>query len=150
MPWYSYSTWVVLDEGAVQVSQLVSTDVSGRVVRRLEVQVVLPAAEELGGGDVHADDDLVGVAGLLDGRLQQLQSCRPETDGVLLGPGQGLRVGYRGTDRQADGCLTLVVLQDVGGEAALVSHVGGVFSVLRLNHVLQIVVHLNITIQSDK
>lgn len=147
---YLEFTWIILHKALVELGQLVGSDVTARVVRRLEVQVVLPAAEELGGGDVHADDDLVGVAGLLDGRLQQLQSCRPETDGVLLGPGQGLRVGYRGTDRQADGCLTLVVLQDVGGEAALVSHVGGVFSVLRLNHVLQIVVHLNITIQSDK
>lgn len=69
-------TGVVLDEAAVQVSQLVSTDVSGRVVGGLEVQVVLSTAEELGGGHVHPNDDLVGVTGLLYGRLQQLQSCK--------------------------------------------------------------------------
>ena len=39
--------------------------------------------------------------------------------------------------------LTLVVLQDVGGEAALVSHVGGVLAVLGLDDVLQVVVDLN-------
>lgn len=48
---------------------------SGRVVRGLEVQVVLSAAEKLGGCHVHADDDLVGVTGLLDSGLQQFQSC---------------------------------------------------------------------------
>lgn len=69
-------TGVVLDEVAVQISQLLSADVSGWVIGGLEVQVVLPVAEELGGCHVHADDDLVGVAGLLDGGLQQLQSCR--------------------------------------------------------------------------
>lgn len=68
-------TRVVLDEAAVQVSQLLSADVSGRVVGGLEVQVVLAAAEELGGRHIHADDDLVRVTGLLDGCLQQLQSC---------------------------------------------------------------------------
>lgn len=68
-------TGVVLDEAAVQVSQLLSTDVSGRVVGGLEVQVVLSAAEELGGRHVHPNDDLVGVTGLVNGRLQQLQSC---------------------------------------------------------------------------
>lgn len=69
-------TRVALDEAAVQVPQLLAADVSGRVIGGLEVQVVLPAAEELGGGDVHANDDLVRVTGLLDGRLQQLQSCK--------------------------------------------------------------------------
>lgn len=68
-------TGVALDEAAVQVSQLLSADVSGWVVGGLEVQVVLPVAEELGGSHIHADDDLVGITGLLDGRLQQLQSC---------------------------------------------------------------------------
>ena len=75
-------TGVVLDEAAVQVAQLLSADVSGGVVGGLEVQVVLSAAEELGRGHVHPDDDLVGVAGLLDGGLQQLQSCM-KTDGSV-------------------------------------------------------------------
>lgn len=65
----------MLDEAAVQVSQFLSTDVSGRVIRGLEVQIVLPTAVELGGRHVHPDDDLVGVAGLVDGCFQQLQSC---------------------------------------------------------------------------
>lgn len=65
-------TRVALNEAAVQVSQLLSRDVSGWVVGGLEVQVILSTAEELGGGDVHANDDLVRVAGLLDGGLQQL------------------------------------------------------------------------------
>lgn len=60
-------TGVVLDEAAVQVPQLLPADVSGRVVGGLEVQVVLPAAVELGRCHVHADDDLVGVPGLLNG-----------------------------------------------------------------------------------
>ena len=60
-------TGVALDEAAVQVSQLLSADVSGRVVGGLEVQVVLSTAEELGGSHIHPDDDLVGVTGLLDG-----------------------------------------------------------------------------------
>ena len=69
-------TGVMLDEVTVQVSQLLSADVSGWVIGGLEVQVVFAIAEELGGSHVHADDDLVGIAGLLDGALQQLQSCR--------------------------------------------------------------------------
>lgn len=69
-------TRVALDEAAVQVSQLLAADVSGRVIRGLEVQVILPTAEELGRGHIHTNDDLVGVTGLLDGCLQQLQSCR--------------------------------------------------------------------------
>ena len=75
-------TWVVLDETLVQVSQLLSRDVSGWVVRRLEVQVVLPSLEELRGSHVHADDDLVRVPCLLDGRLQQLQGWG---EGEMLG-----------------------------------------------------------------
>lgn len=39
--------------------------------------------------------------------------------------------------------LTLVVLQDVGSEATLVAHVGGVFPVLRFDHALQVVVNLD-------
>ncbi len=67
-------TGVTLDEAAVEVSQLLSADVSGWVIRGLEVQVVLSTAVELGGSHVHPDDDLVGVTGLLNGRLEQFQS----------------------------------------------------------------------------
>lgn len=38
---------------------------------------------------------------------------------------------------------TFVVLQDVGGEASLISDIGGVFAVLGLDHVLQVVVDLD-------
>ena len=38
---------------------------------------------------------------------------------------------------------TFVVLQDVGGEASLISDIGGVFAVLCLDHVLQVVVDLD-------
>jgi hypothetical protein len=37
------------------------------LLARLEVEIVLAVLEELGGGDVHAELDLAGVAGLLDG-----------------------------------------------------------------------------------
>lgn len=67
-------TWVAADEAAVQRPQLLPADVPGGVVGGLEVQVVLPAAVELRGGHVHPHHDLVRVSGLLDGRLQQLQS----------------------------------------------------------------------------
>lgn len=40
-------TRVVLDETAVKISQFLSADVSGWVIRGLEVQVILSAAEEL-------------------------------------------------------------------------------------------------------
>lgn len=60
-------TRVVLDEAAVQVSQLFSTDVSGWVIGGLKVKVVLPATIELRGCDVHPNDDLVGVSGLRNG-----------------------------------------------------------------------------------
>lgn len=69
-------TRVALDKTTIQVSQLLATDVSGRVIRGFEVQVVLPTAEELRCGHVHTDDDLVGVTSLLNGSFQQLQSCR--------------------------------------------------------------------------
>ena len=38
--------------------------------------------------------------------------------------------------------LTFLILQDVGCEAALVSHIGGVLAVLLLDDVLQVVVDL--------
>ncbi|KAH0516709.1 Alpha-enolase [Microtus ochrogaster] len=66
--------WILPDEGLVQVSQLVRGDVPAGVIRRLEVQIVLPGPEELRGGHVHADDNLFSVASLSNCVLQQLQS----------------------------------------------------------------------------
>lgn len=37
------------------------------IVRGFEVQVIFSVPEELRGSNVHADDDLIGVAGFLDG-----------------------------------------------------------------------------------
>lgn len=92
-------TRVALDEATVQVSQLLSADVSGRVVGGLEVQVVLSTAVELGGGHIHPDDDLVGVTGLLDGRLQQLQSCTRSKHNVSIIP-DGLKLSEEPSDRE--------------------------------------------------
>ena len=39
----------------------------------LEIQVIFAVLKELAGGDVHPDEDLALVAGLLDGLHQQLQ-----------------------------------------------------------------------------
>ena len=65
-------TWVALDEGHVQVGQLIRADVPAGVIRRLEVQVILSCPEELRGSYIHANDNLVGVAGFANGILQQL------------------------------------------------------------------------------
>ena len=77
---YEYSlvsnTWVVLDEALVQLSQLLAWDVAGRVIGGLEVQVVFAISVEFRCCDIHTNDDLVGISGLLDGRLQQLQGWR--------------------------------------------------------------------------
>lgn len=73
-------TWVVLDEGLVQVGQLVRGDVPAGVIWRLEVQVILPRPEELGGGYVHANDNLIGVAGFPNGVLEQLQGWKDSGD----------------------------------------------------------------------
>lgn len=67
-------TRVVLNKTAIQVSQLLASDVSGRVFRGFEVQVVHPIAEELRCGHIHTDDDFVRVSSLLNGSFQQLQS----------------------------------------------------------------------------
>lgn len=47
------------------------------------------------------------------------------------------------TDGQTGARLTLVVLQDVGGKASLITHIGGVFAVFGFDDVLQVVVDLN-------
>ncbi len=40
-------------------------------------------------------------------------------------------------------CRTFLVLQDVGGEASLVSYISGVFAVFLLNDILEVVVDLS-------
>lgn len=67
-------TGIIFDKAPVEVSQLVGGDVAAGVIGRLEVQVVFASLVELGGGDVHTNHNLVCVAGLGDGILQQLQS----------------------------------------------------------------------------
>lgn len=69
-------TWVVVDEALIDVSQLLCRDVSLWIWWGFEVQVVFPLAEKLWGGHVHPDHHLVREAGLLYGRLQQVQSWR--------------------------------------------------------------------------
>lgn len=49
--------------------------------------------------------------------------------------------------RKTGGCLTLIILQDVGGEASLISHVSSILTVLCLDHILQVVIDLNINKQ---
>lgn len=71
---YLKLTGVIFDEAPVQVSQLVGGDVAVRVIGRLEVQIILAALVELRSSYIHANDDLIGVAGLSDGMFQQLQS----------------------------------------------------------------------------
>lgn len=66
-------TRVIIDKAPVEVRQFVGGDVAAGIVRRLEVQVVFASLVELRSGHVHADDNLVGVAGLGDGIFQQLQ-----------------------------------------------------------------------------
>lgn len=66
----------VLDELHVQIAELVRRDVARLVLVLvlLEQIVRLVLVHELRGGDVHADLDLAGVAGLLDGLDDQLQT----------------------------------------------------------------------------
>jgi hypothetical protein len=60
--------WGVFDEALVHLAKLLRRNpVLGIRLGVLEVQVVLAVLVELGGGNVHADLDLAGVAGLLDG-----------------------------------------------------------------------------------
>lgn len=66
-------TGVILDKALVEVSQLVRGDVAAGVIGRLEVQVVFASLVELGGSHVHTNHNLVCVASLGDGMLQQLQ-----------------------------------------------------------------------------
>lgn len=65
---------------------------------------------EFGGGHVHADVDLAGVACLVDGYLDKLEA--------------------------------VLVVEDVGGETALIPDSGGVQSKFVLDDLLQVVVHL--------
>lgn len=73
-------TWVILDEGLVQVGQLVRGDVPAGIIGRLEIQVILPRPEELRGSYVHANDNLIGIAGFPDGVLEQLQGWKDSGD----------------------------------------------------------------------
>ena len=62
----------ILDEAVVHLAELLRRDPVLRVgLGVLEVQVVLSVLVELGGGHVHADLDLAGVSGLLDGVTAQ-------------------------------------------------------------------------------
>mmetsp|Transcript_36428 Transcript_36428/g.104772 ORF Transcript_36428/g.104772 Transcript_36428/m.104772 type:complete len:338 (-) Transcript_36428:138-1151(-) len=92
-------------------------DERGVRVVELEAQVVglVVGVPELGGGDVHGQLDLAGVARILDGIHERLQA--------------------------------LVVVLDVGCEAALVTNGRGVLAVPRLYDVFQRVVHLGTDLQ---
>nr|XP_006986965.3 bifunctional enolase 2/transcriptional activator-like [Peromyscus maniculatus bairdii] len=79
--------WIVPDEGLIQVSQLVRCDVPAGIIERFEVQVVLARPEELGGGHIHANDNLVGVASLPNCVLQQLQGFFVLQDVGCMGKG---------------------------------------------------------------
>ncbi len=64
--------WSILNESLVHFAKLLGRDpVSWVGVGVLEVQVVLAVLVELGGSNVHADLDLTGVAGLLNGITAQ-------------------------------------------------------------------------------
>ena len=55
-------TWVVLDEGFVEVSQLGTSQVLGLVgIRVLEVKVILALDVKLGGSHIHGNFDLSSV-----------------------------------------------------------------------------------------
>ena len=68
----------ILDESVIHLAKLLRRNPVGRVrLGVLEVEIVLAVLVELGGGHVHADLDLAGVAGLLDG-------VTAKSDGLLL------------------------------------------------------------------
>lgn len=66
-------TRIVPDKVLVEGPQLVPSDVSGRIGRRLEVQVIFAITMKLRGSNIHANDNLFCVASLVDGFLHQLQ-----------------------------------------------------------------------------
>lgn len=72
-------TWVILHKAFVEVSQLIGRDVTVRVIGRLEVQIILPIPVELRCRHIHADDNLICVARLADGVLDELQGCGTQT-----------------------------------------------------------------------
>lgn len=77
-------TRVIFNKAPVEVSQLVGGDVATGVIRRLEVQVVFARLVELRGSNVHTNNNLICVAGLGDGILQQFQSWEGEKRGVKV------------------------------------------------------------------
>lgn len=93
-------TRVVLNEAPVEVGKLVGGDVAVWVIGWLEIQVVLAAFVELGGCHVHADDNLVSVAGLANGILEEFQSFNINMKNTLwwkLKPGMLQNIYWRHT-----------------------------------------------------
>lgn len=78
-------TGIVPDKVLVEGPQLVPSDVSGRIGRRLEVQVVFAITIKLRGSDIHANDNLFRVASLVNGFLHQLQGWGRKTVGSAAG-----------------------------------------------------------------
>lgn len=73
-------TRIILHKALVKVSQLVVADVTLGVIRRLEVQVIFASFVKFRGCHIHANHDLVSVASLADGILQQLKSWERNTE----------------------------------------------------------------------
>lgn len=66
------NTWIILNKTFVKVSKLIRADVSIRVIRSLEVQVVLSVTIEFGCRHIHANHNLICVSSFTDGTLYQL------------------------------------------------------------------------------
>lgn len=66
-------TRIVPDKVLIEGPQLVPSDVSGRISRRLEVQVIFAITIKLRGSDIHPNDNLFCVASLVNGFLHQFQ-----------------------------------------------------------------------------
>lgn len=67
-------TRIILHKALVEVSQLVMRDVTAGIIRGLEVQVIFATFVKFRGCHVHANHNLVSVASLADGILQQFKS----------------------------------------------------------------------------
>ena len=94
---------IVGSEVLVELSELLTGQVLGGIrVSRLEVEIVLAILVELGGSDIHADLDLVGVTGVGDSGLQELKTLS-----VVL------NVGSESTlISDVGGILTVLLLDD--------------------------------------
>lgn len=73
-------TWVIANKALVEVTQLIGRNVAAGVIRGFEVQVVFAIAVELRCCHVHANDNLLSVAGFVDGFLEKFQSWDGERD----------------------------------------------------------------------